>query len=188
MSSPVAQLRTVGVVLAGGTGTRVGLTTPKQLLRIAGRTILEHTIAALESSPEIDEILVLMTPGFLPDVERIVEACGYRKVRAVLQGGTNRNESTRKALDALGTDECNVLFHDAVRPLLSQRILRECVHQLRSYEAVDVAIPSADTIVEVDRDVITEIPDRSRLRRGQTPQGFRLSVIRRALRAGRAEP
>jgi 2-C-methyl-D-erythritol 4-phosphate cytidylyltransferase len=182
------RLRTVGVVLAGGTGTRVGLSIPKQLLKIAGKPIIEHTLAALNAAPEIDEVIVLMTPGFTRDVERLVTAGGYRKVTRVLEGGRSRNETTRRALDALGDEECNVLFHDAVRPLLSERIIRECVNQLRLFEAVDVAIPSADTIVVVDGDLISDIPDRARLRRGQTPQGFRLSTIRAAYDRAERDP
>lgn len=195
MTTPTTRLRTVGVVLAGGTGTRVGLAIPKQLLKIAGKSILEHTIAALDSAPEVDDIVVLMTPGFTSDVEKIIASGGYRKVSKVLEGGSNRNETTRRALDALadgagGPDgDCNVLLHDAVRPLLSERIIRECVNELRRYEAVDVAIASADTIVVVDDEgMITDIPDRARLRRGQTPQGFRLSTIRRAYELAAQDP
>ena len=174
------RLPTVGVVLAGGVGTRIGLAVPKQLLKIAGKPIIEHTLAVFESCPEIDEVIVLMTPGFVGDVEALVDSRGFRKVTGIVEGGSTRNESTRLALAALGEDECNVLFHDAVRPLLTHRIIRECVQALRTFEAVDVAIPSADTIIVVDDDVVTDIPDRARLRRGQTPQGFRLSTIRRA--------
>jgi 2-C-methyl-D-erythritol 4-phosphate cytidylyltransferase len=182
------RLRTVGVVLAGGVGTRVGLAIPKQLLKIAGKPIIEHTLTAFEATAEVDEVIVLMTPGYLDDVSAIVRSRGFNKVTKVLEGGATRNETTRRALDALGDDECNVLFHDAVRPLVNQRIVRECVNALRSYEAVDVAIPSADTIVVVDDQVITDIPDRARLRRGQTPQGFRLSTIRRAYELAWQDP
>jgi 2-C-methyl-D-erythritol 4-phosphate cytidylyltransferase len=182
------RLRTVGVILAGGVGTRVGLGTPKQLLKIAGKPIIEHTLAAFEATAEVDEILVLMTPDYVKDIEEIVAARGFRKVTAVLEGGVTRNDTTKLALDQLGTDECNVLFHDAVRPLVTQRIIRECVNALRHFDAVDVAIPSADTIIVVDGDVITEIPDRSRLRRGQTPQSFKLSVIRRAYELAWQDP
>jgi 2-C-methyl-D-erythritol 4-phosphate cytidylyltransferase len=183
-----SRLRTVGVVLAGGVGTRVGLAVPKQLLKIAGKPIIEHTLAVFESSAEIDDVLVLMTPDFCDDIRDIVAARGFRKVMAVVEGGATRNESTRRALEALGAEECNVLFHDAVRPLLTQRIIRECVNSLRNYEAVDVVIPSADTIVVVDGDTITDIPDRGRMRRGQTPQGFRLSTIRRAYELAWQDP
>ena len=187
-SSPPNRLRTVGVVLAGGVGSRVGLAVPKQLLKIAGKPIIEHTLAVFEASAEIDEVLVLMTPGYTSDVEAIVAARGFRKVSKVVEGGATRNESTRRALDALGPDECNVLFHDAVRPLLTQRIIRECANALRRVEAVDVVIPSADTIVVVDGEVITDIPDRGRMRRGQTPQGFRLSTIRKAYELAWQDP
>ncbi|HVS67279.1 MAG TPA: 2-C-methyl-D-erythritol 4-phosphate cytidylyltransferase [Mycobacteriales bacterium] len=179
----------MGVVLAGGVGTRVGLSIPKQLIKVAGKPVIEHTLAVFEAAAEIDDVIVLMTPGYVEDVEAIVSARGFRKVSAVIEGGQTRNDSTRNALNHLGTEECNVLFHDAVRPLVSQRIIRECVNALRTYEAVDVGIPSADTIVVVDNnEIITEIPDRSRLRRGQTPQGFRLSTIRRAYEVAWEDP
>jgi 2-C-methyl-D-erythritol 4-phosphate cytidylyltransferase len=177
------------VVLAGGVGTRVGLNIPKQLLKIAGKTVIEHTLAVFEAAAEVDEVIVLMTPGYIDDVNAIVTARRFGKVTAVIEGGETRNDSTRNALAHLGEEECNVLFHDAVRPLVSQRIIRECVNALRKYEAVDVGIPSADTIVVVDdEEIITEIPDRSRLRRGQTPQGFRLSTIRRAYEIAWQDP
>jgi 2-C-methyl-D-erythritol 4-phosphate cytidylyltransferase len=182
------RLRTVGVVLAGGVGTRVGLAIPKQLLKIAGKPIIEHTLAAFEATPDVDEVIVLMTPGYVDDVKAIVSARGFRKVSAVLEGGVTRNDTTKLALEQVGTDECNVLFHDAVRPLVTGRIIRECVNALRNFEAVDVAIPSADTIIVVDGPVIADIPDRGRLRRGQTPQGFRLSTIRKAYELAWQDP
>jgi 2-C-methyl-D-erythritol 4-phosphate cytidylyltransferase len=183
------RLRTVAVVLAGGVGTRVGLGIPKQLLKIAGKPVIAHTLALFEAAPEVDEVIVLMTPGYVEDVQEIVADGGFEKVSRVIEGGATRNESTRNALEALGSDECNVLFHDAVRPLLSQSIIAACVEALRDAEAVDVVIPSADTIVEVDdHGVVVDIPDRSRLRRGQTPQGFRLSTIRRAYELAWQDP
>jgi 2-C-methyl-D-erythritol 4-phosphate cytidylyltransferase len=180
----VTQLRNVAVILAGGTGTRVGLSIPKQLIKIAGKTIIEHTIAAFEASPLIDEIIILMTPGHLDPVRAIVQNGGYDKVTQIVEGGQTRNESTSRALDALGSDECNVLFHDAVRPLVSQTIIDDVVAALATHRAVDTAIPSADTIVQVhdtppgETETIQDVLQRSLLRRGQTPQAFRLSVIR----------
>ena len=82
-----------------------------------------------------------------------------------------------------------MLFHDAVRPLLDHRIITETVAALGRYDAVDVAIPSADTIIVVDeQEEITDVPDRSRIRRGQTPQAFRLSTIRRAYELAWQDP
>jgi ribitol-5-phosphate 2-dehydrogenase (NADP+) / D-ribitol-5-phosphate cytidylyltransferase len=182
------RLRTIAVVLAGGVGSRVGLPVPKQLLKIAGKPIIEHTIGVLQQSPEIDDVIVMMTPDYIGDVQRIVSSGGYTKVSAVVPGGRSRNESTELALAAIPDVEGRVLFHDAVRPLISKRIIRECVNALHRYDAVDVAIASADTIIEVDDDRIVRIPDRSRLRRGQTPQGFSLPTIRRAYELAGQDP
>ena len=185
-----AALRTVAVVLAGGTGARVGLDRPKQLLKVAGSTLIEHTVSALHGCPEIDEILIMMAADYVGDAEDLfLGRPHFPKVTRVLAGGADRNQSTRSALAALGEQECNVLFHDAVRPLLPGGVVQACVEALTKYEAVDVAIPSADTIVRVaDTGCIDEIPDRSRLRRGQTPQGFRLSTIRKAYDLAAADP
>jgi 2-C-methyl-D-erythritol 4-phosphate cytidylyltransferase len=190
MTAPAPdRLRTVAVVLAGGTGARVGLELPKQLLKVAGRTILEHTVEALHDCPEIDEILIVMAAEFVSEAGDLLLRGNLPKVTRVLPGGSDRNSSSRAALAALGQQECNVLFHDAVRPLLPGRVVQACVAALDEYEAVDVAISSADTIVRVnDRDQIVDIPERSRLRRGQTPQGFRLSTIRRAYDLAAEDP
>jgi 2-C-methyl-D-erythritol 4-phosphate cytidylyltransferase len=181
----------VAVVLGGGTGTRVGLSTPKQLLKVAGKPIIEHTIAALNVSPHVDEILVMMAPGHLAAVRDILRGGAYPKVTQLLEGGDTRNATTRRAIQALGDGECNVLFHDAVRPLVSQRIIEDCVIALADHAAVDTAIPSADTVIQVDPESGTTIDDvlqRPLLRRGQTPQGFRLSVIRRAYELAAEDP
>ncbi|GAB3111195.1 bifunctional cytidylyltransferase/SDR family oxidoreductase [Streptomyces calidiresistens] len=190
--------RTTAVVLAGGTGQRVGLSIPKQLIKIAGRAVIEHTLAVFEEAEGIDDILVLMAPGYVPDVEKIVAKAGFTKVTRVLEGGATRNETTERAIAALGEglaegEDRNVLFHDAVRPLLSQRVIADCVTALDRYSAVDVAIPSADTIIVTrrhgeDGEFITDVPDRSRLRRGQTPQAFKLSTIRRAYELAAGDP
>src|SRR5215218_131817 len=182
-------MRTVAVVLAGGVGARVGLDIPKQLIKIAGRPIIEHTIDVLSASPLVDDIVVMMTPGYLDEVRAIVRRGGYSKVSQILEGAQTRNGTTARALAALGDEECNVLFHDAVRPLVSQRIIADCVAALTQHEAVDTAIPSADTIISVDdADTIDDVLPRAVLRRGQTPQGFRLSVIRRAYEIAERDP
>jgi 2-C-methyl-D-erythritol 4-phosphate cytidylyltransferase len=178
--------KNVAVLLAGGMGARVGLGIPKQLIKVAGKPVIEHTLAALDAHPLVDEIIVLMAPGHLDAVHAVIRSGGYRKVTKVLEGGETRNESTLAGLRALDEEECNVLFHEAVRPFVSARIITECFEALATYGAVDVAIPSADTIIQVTpANTIEEIPQRAMLRRGQTPQAFRSSVIRAAYaRAG----
>jgi ribitol-5-phosphate 2-dehydrogenase (NADP+) / D-ribitol-5-phosphate cytidylyltransferase len=188
MAASPARRRTVGVILAGGVGSRVGSGVPKQLVEVAGRPVIEHTIAAFEATPAIDEIVVLMAAGHLEAVTEIVAAAGFRKVAAVLPGGTRRSDTTRLALDWLGDADVDVLLHDGARPLVSERILADCVVALGRYEAVAVVVDATDTVVGVDGDVIADIPDRRRLRRCQTPQGFRLSTIRRAYELAAQDP
>jgi len=181
--------RRIAVLLAGGMGVRIGLDIPKQLLKVAGKTLLEHTLATLHGHPLVDEVVVMMAPGHLDAVRAIVRDGAYPKVSQILEGGETRNETTQRALAALGDEESHVLFHDAVRPLLSARIITECFEALADHPAVDVAIPSADTIIEVGPDnTIRNIPPRAALRRGQTPQAFRASVIRRAYALADQDP
>ena len=182
----MSRLRNVAVVLAGGTGTRVGLSIPKQLIKIAGKPIIEHTIAAMQASPLVDEIIVMMAPGYLDDIRAIVKKGDYAKVSQILEGAGTRNDTTAAALAALGDEDCNVLLHDAVRPLVSQTIIAANVEALQTHEAVDTAIPSADTVIEVeaDRDRIADVLPRHLLRRGQTPSpsGCRRSALRTPMR------
>ncbi len=184
------RLRNVAVILAGGTGTRIGLNIPKQLIKVAGKPIIEHSIAAMHQSPLVDEIVVMMAPGFLGEVRSIVKQGNYVKVTQILEGAETRNETTAAALAALGGEECNVLLHDAVRPLVSQTIIAANVEALRTYEAVETAIPSADTIIQVqhDQNSIAEVLPRHLLRRVQTPQSFRLSTIRAAYAKAAQDP
>ncbi|UJP09723.1 bifunctional cytidylyltransferase/SDR family oxidoreductase [Microbacterium sp. KUDC0406] len=170
------------MILAGGIGVRVGLGIPKQLIKIAGKAIVEHTLDVMNGSQAIDEIIIVMNAGAIEQLESLKDPERFPKLTRIIPGGETRNDSTQVALAVLGDDpETKVLFHDAVRPFVNDRILEECVEALDHYEAVDTAIPSADTIIQVDAaSHITGIPNRAALRRGQTPQAFRLGTIRRA--------
>jgi 2-C-methyl-D-erythritol 4-phosphate cytidylyltransferase len=186
----MTRLRNVAVILAGGTGTRIGLTIPKQLIKIAGKTIIEHTIAALHQSTLVDEVVVMMAPGHLDEVRAIVKNGGYVKVSQILGGAETRNQTTAAALAALGDEKCNVLLHDGVRPLVSQTIIAANVEALQTHEAVETAIRSADTIIRVNdaQDSVADVLPRHLLRRAQTPQSFRLSTIRAAYAKAAQDP
>jgi 2-C-methyl-D-erythritol 4-phosphate cytidylyltransferase len=161
---------------------------PKQLLPLAGRALLEHSVAAFEQAPGVDEILVVLASGHAGPVRGLLADRGYRKVTGIIEGGATRPDSTRRAIAELGADECNVLFHDAARPLLDQRTIADCVRALDAHRAVGVAVPTSDTIVVVQDGIMTGMPHRDTLRRCQTPQGFRLSVIRHAHELAEADP
>ena len=172
--------RNIAVILAGGVGSRLGLSTPKQFLKVAGKMVVEHTVDVFERNAHIDEIVIVSNPFYVSTFEEMTLRNGWRKVTKILKGGKERYDSSLSAIRAYEGCDVNLIFHDAVRPLVSQRIVDEVVDALEHYQAIDVAMPSADTIIEVEGDFIAQIPDRSRLRRGQTPQAFDLQTIRRA--------
>jgi 2-C-methyl-D-erythritol 4-phosphate cytidylyltransferase len=188
-------MRMVAVVLGGGVGQRIGAQVPKQLLKLGGRTLIEHCVAAFEQAPGVDQILVVMAAGYVDQVKEILAEAGYRKVSAVIQGGAGRPDSTRVALAAIagsgdGEDggDCGVLLHDAARPLVDQRIIADCVASLQVHHAIGVAVPTSDTIVVTDNGVMHSMPRRETLQRCQTPQCFRLPVITRAHELAAADP
>jgi 2-C-methyl-D-erythritol 4-phosphate cytidylyltransferase len=185
----VSTPRTVAVVLAGGIGVRVGLGIPKQLIKIAGKAIVEHTLEALDASPLIDEIIIMMNAAAIGELDHLLHNDRFAKLTRILPGGETRNDTTQLAIAAIDGDDTKVVLHDAVRPFIDDRIIEDCVRALDEYDAVDTAIPSADTIIQVDENrLITGIPDRSMLRRGQTPQAFRLGTIRRAYEIAARDP
>jgi len=181
-------MRTVAVVLAGGSGERFGTSVPKQLLPFAGRPLLEHSVAAFDQARAVDSVLVVMAASHAGRAREVLAAGGYRKLAGVIPGGTTRVESTRLAITELGDRECDVLLHDAARPLVDQRIIADCVAALAEHRAVGVAVPSSDTIAVVSDGTMADMPRRDTLVRLQTPQGFRLSVIRRAHELAAADP
>ena len=178
-------MRNIGVILAGGIGSRMRLDIPKQFLKVAGKPIVEHTLEAFDSNDNIDEIIILITPGYIDSIEPIANK--FTKVTAILEGGDTRNETSKIAINHIG-EEANIVFHDAVRPFVSHKIINDCIDALREYQAVDVAIPSADTIIRVEDRVIEDIPDRSKLMRGQTPQAFKWSIIKEAYDIAASDP
>jgi 2-C-methyl-D-erythritol 4-phosphate cytidylyltransferase len=181
-------MQTVAVVLAGGSGERFGADVPKQLLPLAGRALIEHSVAAFDQAPAVDAILVVMTSGHAGQTRDLLAGTGYRKLTKVIAGGRTRVESTWRAIEELGSTECDVLFHDAARPLVDQQVIADCVAALAGHRAVGVAVPSSDTIAVVSDGVIANVPRRDSLVRCQTPQGFRLSVIRKAHELAAADP
>ncbi len=181
----------IGVVLAGGVGTRMEMSTPKQFYKVAGKTVLEHTIDVFEQHTGIDEIAVVINSSFVREVEAIILRNNWKKLKKVLLGGSERYSSSLAAIRAYdNAPDCNLIFHDAVRPLLSNRIIDDIIGALENYNAVDVAVPATDTIIQVDESgkLINNIPNRKFLRRGQTPQAFKQNIISKAYEIALKDP
>jgi 2-C-methyl-D-erythritol 4-phosphate cytidylyltransferase len=186
--------RMVAVVLGGGTGTRFGGALPKQLLTLGGKTLVEHCVAAFagapraDGAPGIDEILLVMPPAYHDEAKRLVGG----QVGAIIGGGAARSDSVRNALAYIGARydqaETGVLIHDAARPLVTQRIIADCMAALNEHDAVGTAVPTSDTILVVADNAIAHVPSRETLYRAQTPQCFRLETIAKAHALAAADP
>jgi ribitol-5-phosphate 2-dehydrogenase (NADP+) / D-ribitol-5-phosphate cytidylyltransferase len=171
----------IAVILAGGVGSRLEKSLPKQFFKVAGKMVIEHAVDAFEKNELIDEIAIVINNHYQFMVEDMIIKNGWQKVKRVLVGGKERYNSSLVAINAYDAfKQANLIFHDAARPLVSQRIINDVVKAMRDYNAIDVAINSADTIIEVQNDIITTIPDRIKMRRGQTPQGFKQELIAKA--------
>ncbi len=178
----------IAVILAGGTGSRMGGGLPKQLLPLAdGRSILEHSVEAFEQAACIDGIGIVMHPDYIACAEEILHRNGWQKVSFIIAGGSERWESSVNAIREIERrntqqNSINVLLHDAARPFVSGRIITDVCTALEQHEAVTVATPATDTIYMIDGDIVRNIPARSTLMCAQTPQAFRLSTIAEAYR------
>ena len=180
--------RMVAVVLGGGVGTRFGAGLPKQLLTLAGKTLVEHCVGAFAEAPAIDETVLVMPANYHQEARRIVGD----QVSVIIEGGATRSDSVRNALAYLAARypeaETGVLFHDAARPLVTQQIIADCAEALEKHDAIGTAVPTSDTILVVADGVIAGVPPRETLYRAQTPQGFRLETIVRAHALAAADP
>jgi 2-C-methyl-D-erythritol 4-phosphate cytidylyltransferase/2-C-methyl-D-erythritol 2,4-cyclodiphosphate synthase len=204
------QLSTVAILVAAGEGTRVGGRVPKQFAPLAGKSLIAHAYAALESHPAIDQVLVVIGAG---QEEMLVAAPGLQasslqgrgsecapsvspgpEPEALLHpnpspegegpkyviGGATRRESVANGLAAIEADR--VLIHDAARPFLSHAVIDALLAALDSHEGALPALPVADTLA-YGGDTLGETVPRDGLVRVQTPQAFRTATIRAAHQA-----
>src|SRR5699024_11128196 len=173
-------MKNIAIILASGSGSRFGAKLPKQFIRLAGKPIIQYTLEVFETAECIDEVIIVTQEEFTDYVYEIVNHQAFRKVTKVLIGGAERYDSTLVALRSIQDKEANLIIHDAVRPFVSEEIINGCVDALKKYKAVDVVVDATDTIVEVDDGLIINIPDRRFLKRGQTPQAFKKTVLEEA--------
>lgn len=178
-------MKNIAVILAGGSGSRFGMDIPKQFAKLAGKTIIEHTIEVFEKHNLIDEICIVIKNNWKYKIEELVISNKYIKVKRIISGGEERKDSSLSAINAYSNNlspdsNINLIFHDAVRPFVSDKIIDDVIKSLSQYNAIDVAINAVDTIIEVKNGNIIKIPNRANMMQGQTPQAFKLNTIKNA--------
>ena len=169
-------MKNIALILASGTGERCGLNQPKQFFKVGDKTLLEHSINAFETHPQINEIIIVANPDFLEETKKLAGS------HTVISGGATRQESSYNGVFAIKENEnSNILIHDAVRAFITQDIITACINGLEKHQAVCTATETSDTILEVDNNgKIINVPNRKTLKLAQTPQCFKLDIIKKA--------
>ena len=177
-----------GAILAGGTGSRMhNENMPKQFLDIGGKPIVIYTVEKFMVAEDIDVVFIGVHKDWVSYLNDLLEKYlrhSLDRIR-VVEGGSDRNETIQNIVAAIekeyGESEDHIIVtHDAVRPFITLRIIKENVEAAVKYGAVDTVFPASDTIVEsADGQVITSIPERKRMYQGQTPQSFKMSLLKK---------
>jgi 2-C-methyl-D-erythritol 4-phosphate cytidylyltransferase len=165
------------VIVAGGRGLRFGA--DKLLARLGEDSVLDRSLSAFQSHPRVSEIVLVLRPG----LEAGAWAERYAKVKAVVEGGAERQDSVRNGCAAAaGKEDGLLLIHDAVRPLVSRELIDRVIEAAREHGAAAPVLPIEDTLKTMEGNRITGTADRRELARVQTPQGFRRALLENALR------
>ena len=170
------------LILGSGIGSRMGNTTlPKQFLKIGNKPIIIHTIEQFILSTRVNKIIVVVSSDYENYLKDLFKEYKLNNIDIVI-GGSDRSSSMINGcnyiLDNYAVNDNDIIItHDAVRPFVTSRIINDNIDKIKNYDAIDTVIPATDTIVEVDDNIISNIPIRSKMFQGQTPQTFRLKEL-----------
>lgn len=183
------------VIAAGGVGNRMGnAEKPKQYMLLKDKPVIAHTVEKFYKNSAFAKILILCPQQWVDYTENLLRQSGLADARiVVLSGGDTRNETIMNAIRYIeqsdGLDEDTIIVtHDAVRPFVTARIIDDNIAAAKAFGASDTVVPATDTIVESqDHAVISNIPDRSKLYQGQTPQAFKAKQLKQLYESLSAE-
>jgi len=174
------------IIVAAGRGTRMGPNIDKLFVEIAGRPVVAHTWAKFDSARCIDEIIIVARTGLAPAFHEMAQQFRFTKPHRVVQGGAERQDSVWNGLEAISTIEGMVAIHDGARPCVEHELIERTICAAREIGAAVAARRVTDTIKESsDGSTISRTVDRSRLWSVQTPQAFRVAIVRQAISAAR---
>lgn len=176
--------RVIAIIVAAGRGKRLGSSLPKQFLKVRGRTILEMSVEAFEQNKYVDEIFVAANADYCELTEKLCR--GFSKLKKIVAGGAERQDSVRAAFDCLRGENGIVLVHDAARPFVSEAVINAVIEGTADFGAAIPTVPAKDTIRQVDGTGSRTL-QRETLACVQTPQGFRISLIKHAFERAQAE-
>lgn len=177
-----------GAILAGGTGKRMDKhNIPKQFIDLCGKPIIIHTIQKMVSVKEFDFIFIAIHPDYKEYLQKTLESFNLsdNSKIVIIDGGKERIDSIENVINAAYELNHNaediIVLHDAVRPFVSQKILQDSIATASKYGACVAIVPAVDTIYFHDSDTIIDFPERSKLCNGQSPDSFKIGILKKSL-------
>ncbi len=171
----------IALIIAGGAGERMGQDIPKQFLTVNEKPVIVYTLEAFQKHPRIDEIDVVCIDGWEKTLSAYAKQFGIDKLNRIFPGGTNGQSSIRSGVTGLQEDHDGddiVLIHDAIRPMVSEDIISDCLIKTEQYGCAITVIPCAEAMLTTENgESSQESYPRDNLKRTQTPQGFRLKQL-----------
>lgn len=178
-------MKNLAIIMSGGTGSRMGDKTPKQLLKIGRKNLLEITIEAFQEHPDIDTIFIVSHLDLIKFTEKLIADKKFSKVSKIIEGGRTRQISSGKGVLASDSIHDKILIHDSARPFVSDKIISRVLFALDKFDAVTPVIDSSDTLVNINKNgKIQKYLQRDEIKRVQTPQGFKRNIIVEAHKVG----
>ena len=162
------------IILASGNSTRFNSEIPKQFHKLNGHMLLDYPIQTFSECSEIDRLIIVVPENYCSEIQKEYPD------HSVVSGGSSRKESAFKGLLACPPETEKVLIHDAARALVDTATIIRCINGLDEAKAISTVVPTKDTVVETNKNIIVKMPNRSRMYLEQTPQGFHYQTILKA--------
>lgn len=180
-------MNVTAIIAAAGAGRRMKSDRPKQLLTLDQTPILIYTIRKFDTCRLVNRILVAAPQESVEEVRKLVTSAGFSKPVSVVQGGARRQDSVAIAMQHLSPETTIVAVHDAVRPFVTVQEIEAVILEADKSGAAVLAIPIVDTVKQIRKDVIDSTLTREHLVLAQTPQVFRIEVLREAFERARRD-
>ncbi|KPU62674.1 hypothetical protein EP1X_07395 [Thermococcus sp. EP1] len=168
--------KTVGILLAGGKGERIGSPIPKQFLYVGNKMLIEYSIEKLEKTEEIDEIYVVSDSQYSKIIEHLKNR--YSKLTKIINGGRTKNESFKDGVLALDEDVERVIIHIADRPFVSSYVLSEMIKLLNRYDVISFCSKIPSYVVRVNGGFVSKVLNRQELRLCKSPVAYRSEILK----------
>lgn len=175
-------MKNIGVIVAAGSGRRVGGDIPKQFLMLNDKELLAYSLETFSACEKIDEIVLVINVNYKENYQKIIDKYNIQKIVGLVEGGNSRQDSVQNAINFISEnyDDAIVLIHDAARPYVSEEIINANIVAVQKYDCCTTAIPSQNSIYVTREGKFVDELVRDSIYIAQTPQSARLSIFKRA--------